>query len=233
MNSACDSSRWRQSALLLLLWVLPLPGQAGESLSEPVLQAQTRVEAFHAQLIDSVAGPVAVAERYQRLRPVVARVFNSPTIARLSLGRTWRDLSAPAQAAFTEALTDLIAATYADRFSAAVQPTFTLLDAVAGRRGPVIKTQLQRSNGQRVALDYHFRSGRIYNVVADGVSDLSLRRADYNTVVKSAGFAALLQNIRSQQQDLLGVEPVPVAGSDQPVLQQTTQPATGPSRPHD
>lgn len=205
---------------MLLLGFLTLPSRASELPVDPVLQAQSRIQAFHDQLIDSVAGQATVAERYQRLRPVVAEAFNSPVIARLSLGRTWRELSQAHRTEFSQALTDLIAATYADRFSPGATLAFAVLKAQAGRRGPVIRTQLQRSAGQPVSLDYHFRDGRIYNVVADGVSDLSLRRADYNTVVKTDGFAALLLSMRTQQRDLLSVKQGSADSSVEPAIPQ-------------
>ena len=40
-------------------------------------------------------------------------------------------------------------------------------------------------------------SGRVFNVVADGVSDLSLRRADYNSIIKREGYDALIQQVEA------------------------------------
>ena len=42
----------------------------------------------------------------------------------------------------------------------------------------------------------------MFNVVADGVSDLSVRRADYNSIVKSEGYAALLERMRDNIAEL-------------------------------
>ena len=228
MMRACQVRRRACRALLLVCCWSAAPVFGSEDSAEPVLEAvahaQNRVQAFHGELIDAVAEQMPTSERYERLRPVVAEVFNSPVIARLSLGRTWRDLSADQRSEFAEALADLIAATYADRFRPGAALAFALVKAEPGRRGPVIRTQLERTEGQPVSLDYHFRSGRIYNVVADGVSDLSLRRADYNTVVKTDGFAALLLSMRSQQRDLLGVEQFSNDVSAEPATPQQPSP---------
>ncbi|MCZ6708912.1 MAG: ABC transporter substrate-binding protein, partial [Gammaproteobacteria bacterium] len=62
--------------------------------------------------------------------------------------------------------------------------------------GWVVKTELEKSDGERVNLDYYFRGGKVFNVVADGVSDLSLRRADYNSIIKTEGYDRLLSHIR-------------------------------------
>ena len=59
-----------------------------------------------------------------------------------------------------------------------------------------IKLFLADSSAHPDNLDYYFRGDRVFNVVADGVSDLSLRRADYNSIVKEEGYDRLLAHIR-------------------------------------
>ena len=44
----------------------------------------------------------------------------------------------------------------------------------------------------------------VYNLVADGVSDLSLRRADYNSIIKEKGYDALLRHIEENIAELGG-----------------------------
>ena len=61
-----------------------------------------------------------------------------------------------------------------------------------------MKTEMVRANKEIVRLDYYFLNGGVFNVVADGVSDLSLRRADYNSIIKSEGFLALLSHLRQK-----------------------------------
>jgi phospholipid transport system substrate-binding protein len=60
----------------------------------------------------------------------------------------------------------------------------------------LVQTQLIKSDGGQVQLDYVLhRVGspwRIINVVADGASDLALKRADYTSFLKSNGFDPLL-----------------------------------------
>jgi phospholipid transport system substrate-binding protein len=59
-----------------------------------------------------------------------------------------------------------------------------------------VKTHLVKKDGGIVRLDYYFRDGLIFNVVADGVSDLSLRRADYASIIGSEGLGGLRRSIR-------------------------------------
>ena len=63
----------------------------------------------------------------------------------------------------------------------------------------MIKTELRRPDGDPVALDYllHEKQGKWYiiSVSADGVNDLSLKRAEYAAVIKEKGFNGLVKEI--------------------------------------
>ena len=177
-------------------------------------QAQAVINGFHQALLAAATEHAEAADRFVQLAPLVNQVFNTGWIARLSLGRNWKTLGPEPQDQFRSLLSQLIAATYADRFAHGATVRFAVESVDTGRRGPVVRCQLIRDTGAPVRLDYHFRDGKIYNVVADGVSDLSLRRADYNNVVKQQGFDALLVQLRDQLQTLIGGETEPAATNE-------------------
>lgn len=162
---------------------------------EAVAQAQT--ERFHATLLQTAA-LTQQTQREAQLVPLIEDVFDVARIAAISLGRTWRELDTAQQAAFIDLLGTLIVATYADRFDSFSGQRFTTDRIEAVRSGYVVYTRLLRDDAEDVSLDYFFRNGRIFNVVADGVSDLSLRRADYNAILKQEGYEALLKHMRSK-----------------------------------
>ena len=134
-------------------------------------------------------------ERLTALNPVIHELFDIATISRISLGRTWSTLDEIARATFTELLERLIVATYAARFAEYSGQTFRTTSVERTRRGWVVKTELALADGEKVQLDYYLREGSVYNIVAGGVSDLSLRRADYNSIIKLQGYDALLMHI--------------------------------------
>ena len=166
-------------------------------------QAAAKIDAFHQLLIQAMQTP-ARGDRLAALGPAVAGLFDIPSISRISLGRTWRSLEEAARAGFQDLLRTLIVATYADRFDSYDGQRFDHLGAQPAGRGWVVKTQLVRANGERVNLDYYFNGAAVYNLVADGVSDLSLRRADYNSIIKEKGYDALLRHIEENIAELGG-----------------------------
>lgn len=160
-------------------------------------QVVAQVAAFHEQLLVAMRSQAKFADRAALLGPAVASFFDFPTICRISLGRTWRQLDEAGQRQFCELLEELVVATYASRFATYSGQTFRTVSSGRAARGWVVKTQLLRANGEQVALEYYFRTAGAFNVVADGVSDLSLRRADYSSIIEADGYSGLLASLRS------------------------------------
>lgn len=192
-----DAPRRRRLASLVCalgVAVAALPASAGAQ--DGAEAAAASVDRFHNTLVEVMqAGAFAV--RLKLLEPAVAEFFDAASIARISVGASWRGLAEEQRTAFIALLGRLIVATYADRFDGYSGQRFQRVDAVAASTGVVIRSQLIRSNGQPVNLDYYFRGDKVFNVVADGVSDLSLRRADYAGIIRKQGFAALVLYIES------------------------------------
>ena len=128
--------------------------------------------------------------------------FDIARIARFSLGRSWRVLDTNAQETFTNLLGEHIVATYADRFAQFEGQKFDTLGSQTAKGGVVVRTAITPADGAKVKLDYFFREGKVFNVSADGVSDLSLRRADYNSVLKASGFAALVEHLERKLKEI-------------------------------
>jgi phospholipid transport system substrate-binding protein len=179
------------------LLVLGAMGAGAEEVALP--SATTQVAGFHEQLTEVASAELDGQQRRAQLAPIVPALFDLPLICRLSIGRRWRELEPGQQAELSAALGQVVIATYADRFAGPMNARFEILEEVAGRRGPVVRARIVRHDGTSVPLDYHFREGKIYNVVADGVSDLSLRRADYSDILKREGFEALLGHLAAQR----------------------------------
>ena len=170
---------------------------ASASFAEETTLAQENIESFHATLLAAMTLP-QVSEREALIEPQVLNLFDISRIAAVSLGRTWRTLSEEQRRVFAELLGALIVATYADRFDVFSGQRFITSEVQKLTTGTVVRTQLLRESEAPVALDYFLRKSKVFNVVADGVSDLSLRRADYNSIVKNEGYAQLIVHMENK-----------------------------------
>lgn len=187
--------------LLIALYILTHAAFASateDSVTPAALAAgQASIEKFHSALLETMMLDEHPA-REARLNGIIKEIFDVRRIASISLGRTWRELDKSQRTDFISRLSELIVATYADRFDSFNGQRFTTLGVQQARGGFVVRTELIKNDGGKVSLDYFLRDGRVFNVVADGVSDLSLRRADYNSILKSEGYAALLGHIQEK-----------------------------------
>jgi phospholipid transport system substrate-binding protein len=72
----------------------------------------------------------------------------------------------------------------------------------------LVNTVLIKANGEEIELDYILHQSndqwRIINVIAEGVSDLSLKRADYTSYLKKNGFDALLKKLNEKVKQYAG-----------------------------
>ncbi len=171
--------------------------------------AEAVVARLHRGLVEvSAREPDASLDtRFERLRPLIARTHDLPYIAELAIRRQWRDLAAADRERFAAAFERLSVMTYASRFSAVDANAFTILgSAEAGSRRIEVNAAIARSGGGDITLDYTLqeRDGAwmIVNVLADGVSDLALKRAEYRRILDDGTLDDLIDHLADQADEL-------------------------------
>ncbi len=141
--------------------------------------------------------------RYAKLYPVVTRTHDLAVIARVALGQYWSRLTPAQRAGFVKTFTKLSVATYAARFNGYGGEVFTPPTERKLPRGDVlVESQLKSPGGSKVQFGYQMRKingrWRIINIIADGVSDLALERAEYSSVIRRYGFDTLLAKLKEK-----------------------------------
>lgn len=148
------------------------------------------------------------AGRYQLIDPVVRQRFDTPLIVKVILSRHWNGLTDAEKTEFIQVFHQLSAATYAARFDSFSGQEFVETGREQLNAGRLlIKTELRRPEEPAVKLDYLMHRSehgewRIISVIANGVNDLSLKRAEYAAVIKDRGFPGLLEDIRKKILDM-------------------------------
>ena len=193
-----DFVKYSRQILKFTLSLAMLAALAGAARADDQADAVAVVETLHDALLSAMqqADELGYAGRHDLLAPVLGDSFDFQTIARIVLGRYRRDLGDDEMSAFMAAFERLSAATYASRFSGFDGERFETGAVEPQRSTLLVKTLLYTSDDEPVHLDYVLRASddgwRIINVIAEGVSDLSLKRAEYTAVIKADGFDGLL-----------------------------------------
>jgi phospholipid transport system substrate-binding protein len=188
--------------LSLLAALLGAPFQAVRAAGGEPRQV---VEGLHATILTVMkdAAELGYEGRYARLEPVVREGFDLPYIARIAVGRYWKDLDKGQKGELVRTFGRLSVAAYASRFDRFGGESFQSRGEQELKRGRrLVQSALIKSDGSPVHFDYvlHQKNGqwRIINVVVDGVSDLSLTRAEYTATVEKEGFDALLEKLNDK-----------------------------------
>jgi len=186
---------------------------AGSLLSAPVLageSAAAAITAFHATLTDSMSrsAKLGCEGRLKLVQPAVDRAFDLPFVAERALRRHWKTLTPAQRETFTTALRRSVVTTYATEFASPAAVTFATGSSEAMSNGDaLVHSTLTPKGGQAITLDYVLKPRgehwQVVNVLADGVSDLALRATQYDGLMKSQGFEALIGKLETQTGQLM------------------------------
>jgi phospholipid transport system substrate-binding protein len=147
-------------------------------------------------------------ERYTVLVPLVVATHDLPYIAEFALRRQWPTLSEVDRGRFVAVFEKLSVMTYAARFVSVGPDTFRPIVQAAAEQGgrANVATAVARVDGADVSLEYLLQQTpagwQIVNVVADGVSDLALKRAEYQRLLAGGSIDTLIAELEAQTQRL-------------------------------
>ena len=173
-----------------------------EETYEPAIKV---VENLHTKLLEvmQAADAMSYTERYTTLEPAITESFDTPVIVKVILSRYWEDLTEQQKENFIHLFNRQTIATYASRFDSFSDEIFKTKTIEQLNKGRIlVRSELQSENGSSVNLDYlmHRNTSKWYiiSVIANGVNDLSLKRAEYSTIIKENGYENLVMNIEKK-----------------------------------
>ena len=169
------------------------------------LTATEVVEGLHAELLQSMknAKELGYAGRFQQLKPVIERSFAIPMLAKSTVRGYWDKFTPTQQEQFIANFRHLTIDTYAQLFDGFDGESFEILEEKEIARGNrQVNAQLVKADGEKISLVYVLtpdaNSWQVVNVVAQGVSDLALKRSQYVGVLKKQGVDAFLTRFNDQ-----------------------------------
>jgi phospholipid transport system substrate-binding protein len=174
---------------------------------EPAIHAP--VNELHTSLLSIMenADTKTFQERYDVMEEVVVKHFNSPLISKVILSRHWKTLEEQSQSEFIDLFNRLTISTYVNRFDSFNGESFKNLSIEQMKENRfMVKTEFVRTNDVPVSFNYIVQNDdgewKIISVIANGINDLSLKRADYSAIIKEKGFDALIVSLKVKISDL-------------------------------
>lgn len=159
------------------------------------------VRAFYNVLLQTMrAGPSLGAQgRYLRLAPSIQQTFDIPFMTQLAIGPDWNTLNATQQAQVMQAFERYIAAIYAERFHSYAGEQLQVTGQTSSPAGIVITSQIIKSSGEPVHINYLMRNGKVADVYLNGtISELATRRSEFSGILRTQGINGLITALNNK-----------------------------------
>jgi phospholipid transport system substrate-binding protein len=192
------------SAGLLLLASAAAPALTPEPSPQDVIRH------LYSELLDTMqhAATLGLKGRYEKLQPLIFGTFDVPFMARLTIGPIWYQLSPEQKYQAAQAYGSYITAIYANRFDGYAGEKLQVLGDRKVPHGLVVTTQIVKSDGDPVTLDYLVHDNvigwQIRDVYETGtISQLATQRSDFSGFLRSGGIEGLIATLNKKTVDLL------------------------------
>jgi phospholipid transport system substrate-binding protein len=182
---------------------LALPAERAAAV--PAGNGADTVRAFYSTLLDTMRNGqrLGAQGRYAKLSPAIAQTFDIPLMTRLAIGPDWNTLTPAQQSQVTEAFQRYVAAVYAERFDSYGGEQLNVTGEEASPGGTVILSQIVKSNGEPVHINYLMRQNggawQIADVYLNGtISELATRRSEFGSILKTQGINGLITALNNK-----------------------------------
>jgi phospholipid transport system substrate-binding protein len=164
----------------------------------------------------ALQGPAKQSDRQARLHQIAEQAFDWPAMAQRALAVHWRGRTPPQQKEFTELFRDLVERTYMTRLENATEEKQDIQytgEQIDGSRAAV-KTVVLTKRNQQIPLEYRLQksgggSWKIYDVLVEGISLVNNYRSQFNQIINSSSYEALVQKMKARDGSELQAAPEP------------------------
>jgi len=153
-------------------------------------------------------GPALGARgRYIQIEPMIRRVFDIPFMTRLAVGPEWAGLTETQRQQVSQAFERYITAIYAERFDSYSGERLQVIGEQPSAGGAIITSQIIKSNGQPVNINYLMRQNggvwQIADVYLGGtISELATRRSEFAAILRAQGINGLIETLNTKANSL-------------------------------
>ena len=172
---------------------------------EKVYEAKDVVLIFQSELLNVMkqGKELGFQGRYNKLETAIVESHDLTKIARIVVGKEWKKLSKEQKIKLTDVFSRLSISAYAYNFKDFSGESFEYIsEDETARGGVIVHTIFILPEDKDVKFDYMLKkvgnNWRIINIIANGVSDLALKRSEYTSVLKREGFDFLIAKINEK-----------------------------------
>ena len=196
--------RHRRIAVLALAGFAMLTLGARDARADaPTEQLKAHVDRILKVLQDPALRPEAKsADRRQTIRKLAGDIFDFEETSKRALGTHWRERTPAEQQEFVRLFTDLLESSYISQVDAYQGEKVAYIGETIDGNHDIVKTRIVTPKGSEIPIDYRMASkdGRwlVYDVNIEGVSLVGNYRTQFNKVIQTSSYQALLEKLRAK-----------------------------------
>lgn len=154
------------------------------------------------QVLEDPALKNNLAERHARVRKLMEEIFDYQDTARRALGPHWNARTPQEREEFSRLFADILDRAYVSKIDLYQGEKVAYTGEAINGDEATVKTKIITPKGTEVPVDYrsHLKDGRwkVYDVLIEGVSLVSNYRTQFNKVVTTESYDALVQRLRAK-----------------------------------
>jgi phospholipid transport system substrate-binding protein len=170
---------------------------------------QKPINQLHETLINImvISDTTSFEERYTYLEPLINKNFDIALISKVILGRYWKSIDEEIKVRFINLFNRLTISTYISRFNSYDNQIFKNISIEQLKENRyLVKTEFVRLKEKPISFNYVIQKNdkkwRIISVIANGINDLSIKRAEYAAIIKKDGIEVLIKKLEQKIYDL-------------------------------
>ena len=173
----------------------------------PSDQLRTHIERAIKVLEDpELTKEAKITERRTAIRRIANDIFDFTETTRRALGPHWQPRTPPEREEITRLFADLLERSYIGKIEMYSGEKIQFMGDTIERDQATVRTKLVTKQGAEIPVDY--RMHRVagdrwltYDVSIEGVSLIANYRAQFNKIIQTAGYKAVVQKLAAQEQE--------------------------------
>jgi phospholipid transport system substrate-binding protein len=185
-------------SLLAFVVATAIPAVAGA----PTDQIKQRVDDV-IKVLEDPALKDKSAERHAAVRKLAEEIFDYPDTAQRALGPHWNARTPQERQEFTRLFAEVLDRAYIGKIELYQGEKVRYAGETIDGNEATVKTRIVTKKGSEVPVDYrlHLKDGRwlVYDVIIEGVSLVANYRTQFNKVVQTESYQALVQKLKAKE----------------------------------
>ncbi|WP_240722352.1 phospholipid-binding protein MlaC [Poseidonocella sp. HB161398] len=179
----------RRTVLSGLAGTAALALLAGPALALTEDQAVTFVKGMAADIEKTINSGRSDAQMFQEFEKLLNKYADMDVIARFALGPAARTASSGDMSAYTAAFRGYLSKKYGSRFREFIGGDIRVQGARTDKRAVIVNARAVPKGQSAVAVEFHVsdRSGKVFNVVLEGINLLTTERTEITSLLDQQG----------------------------------------------